>query len=713
MSLNTILNSATQGLYASSSGIRTVTQNVANVNTPGYVRLEHTQNAREVAGRSSGVEVGALRRAADRFLEAAARQAGAGAGAQGMRATYLDQVQAAFGDPTGDGSLFARIDATLGAFESAIASPGSLSARRGALSDLAGLLSRIGQIGTDIQSARVDADRRVGSTVERVNTLLSDIATLNNEIIRAQASGDATGAYQRQSDMIDELAGLIDLRVSQRPDGSTEVRLSDGTLLAGFEAARLSLSPVEGGATAFGRITMSYGGDPTERPLEAHLKGGALRGLIDVRDRDLTEIADAVGALAGRMADALNAAHNQNASLPALAVATGRDTGLLSGDALAFTGRTTVAIVGPAGTLSRRIEVDFDAGTISVDGGPPGATGATVGAFAANLNAALGGMGSASFVNGRLEVRAAQTAPGAPGAGLVFDEPDVGGSLRGDKAFAHFFGLNDLVRVGSPSSHATGLRPTDALGFAPGSQVTMRLIDADGAIAMQRDVTLLVGTVNDALTALNDPATGFGLMGTFSLDATGQMRWNPAPGNENQTLQMIKDAAPRGGTGVSFGALFGLSQGAREARATSLSINPAIEADPRKLGFARPDLTGVALGEVAVGIGDSRGAQALFDVSGLRMDFNGPAGLSARSVTLGDYASTVAGDVGARAARAEADGTAANALKSEAEARRSNVEGVNLDEELVKLTSFQQAYAAAARMIRAADEMYEALLRAV
>ena len=37
-------------------------------------------------------------------------------------------------------------------------------------------------------------------------------------------------------------------------------------------------------------------------------------------------------------------------------------------------------------------------------------------------------------------------------------------------------------------------------------------------------------------------------------------------------------------------------------------------------------------------------------------------------------------------------------------------EGVNLDEELVKMTTYQQAFNASARMITAANEMYDALL---
>ena len=39
--------------------------------------------------------------------------------------------------------------------------------------------------------------------------------------------------------------------------------------------------------------------------------------------------------------------------------------------------------------------------------------------------------------------------------------------------------------------------------------------------------------------------------------------------------------------------------------------------------------------------------------------------------------------------------------------------GVNLDEELVKMTTYQQAYAAASRMIQAARDLYDIVLNMV
>ena len=65
---------------------------------------------------------------------------------------------------------------------------------------------------------------------------------------------------------------------------------------------------------------------------------------------------------------------------------------------------------------------------------------------------------------------------------------------------------------------------------------------------------------------------------------------------------------------------------------------------------------------------------------------------------------------GGRASSALQRQTAAEALNTEAKSRRSSYEGVNLDEELVKLTTYQQAFNASARMIQAAKDMYDVLL---
>jgi flagellar hook-associated protein 1 FlgK len=59
------------------------------------------------------------------------------------------------------------------------------------------------------------------------------------------------------------------------------------------------------------------------------------------------------------------------------------------------------------------------------------------------------------------------------------------------------------------------------------------------------------------------------------------------------------------------------------------------------------------------------------------------------------------------------DETAAQALVDHAEAWRSSVAGVSVDEEMVNLISQQEAYTAAARLVSVADQMIQEMLRMI
>jgi flagellar hook-associated protein 1 FlgK len=79
--------------------------------------------------------------------------------------------------------------------------------------------------------------------------------------------------------------------------------------------------------------------------------------------------------------------------------------------------------------------------------------------------------------------------------------------------------------------------------------------------------------------------------------------------------------------------------------------------------------------------------------------------------TLSAYAATLSGSIARNASAAATAQTRAEALATESSARRSQVEGVNLDQELVSLTTYQQAYNASARLIQAAKDMFDILLQ--
>ena len=69
-------------------------------------------------------------------------------------------------------------------------------------------------------------------------------------------------------------------------------------------------------------------------------------------------------------------------------------------------------------------------------------------------------------------------------------------------------------------------------------------------------------------------------------------------------------------------------------------------------------------------------------------------------------------DIGVITRQAQVSRDAQQVLQDEAVAQRQNFSGVNLDEEAANLLRYQQAYQAAAQLIRVANEMFQTLLDA-
>ena len=192
MSLNAIMNTASSGLQAAQTQLRVVSDNVSNVNTPGYVRKIAEQRTLTGQGMGSGVEVSRIRLATDRFLQAASLNAGAESARMGVRHELYDRIQSLFGDPGGDAGFFSQVDAVFSAFAASAEDPTSSPRRQDALFRTQALFDEASRIAGQIQAVREDADSRIQSAVERANNLLQQIEGLNLEIARATAVDGAS-----------------------------------------------------------------------------------------------------------------------------------------------------------------------------------------------------------------------------------------------------------------------------------------------------------------------------------------------------------------------------------------------------------------------------------------------------------------------------------------------------------------------------------------
>ncbi len=698
MSLNAIMSTASSGMQAAQTSLRVVSDNIANVNTPGYVRKTVSQSNLISNGMGVGVSIDAIKRATDRFLQSANLNAMSDTGRTAALSSALDTAQNLFGDPSGTNSYFSTLDDILSSFSAASDDPSSTLLRTQALTRVDDFLSESSRITSSLSSMGKDADNRISTDVDRVNDLLKQINTLNSDITRAKVAGaDATGSENVQSGLIDELSSLMNIQVSQRSNGGVMVRSTEGLSLAGDGAAVVSYQKSTT-ATGFLQVIQANGGDT---PVALNISSGELRGLMDLRNQALPNLTDQLGEFVSRTAEELNRASNAASSVPAPTNLTGRNTGLDAATAFDhFTGKTTVAVMDSSGVIQRKVEIDFDAGTMTVNG----AAGPTFNNtnFITQLNTALSGQGTAAFNNGALSL----TATGSNGI-AVADDATTPASKIG-KGFSHFFGLNDLIQSNGYSPYETGLTATDPHGFTTGDIISLRLTDSEGGRI--RDISVAVpvgGTMQDLMNSLNSRNGGVGVYGSFSLDTKGQMSFT-SYGNAPVSLSVVSDNTERGAGGPSMTELFGLGPTERSTRGERFTVNTVMDQDPKRLPFAKLNLS-ASTGAPSLAIGDGQGALGLAKAGDNNLRFSAAGAQSATTTSLLRYAADFGGLVARTAAAAQSSKDSADSVSLEVSTQRKSQEGVNLDEELINLTTYQQAFNASARLIQATKDMFDVL----
>jgi len=710
VSLNGITASALSALKTSSAALSVVSNNVSNVNTPGYARRVVNEQTLSAGGQLMGVDIASVQRVADQFLQQESLSASGSASQYDTMAGLFTQLNGLLGAPGDNQSLATGLTNLSAAFATASQAPSSSSSYTAILNSLQSVSSDISNVSGSISSLQSQIDGQVVSAISPTNALIKQVFDLNQQIKTANAAGDTSSALLDQRDVaLNSLSQTMGIKVTQQSDGSVNVATTDGVNLVSNTYATLSYS---GGAQngTYGNIQIQdispISGQALGQatPLDPHLSSGSLKGLIDMRDQTLGGLAQSLGNFSQNVEQAFNAQSNANAAYPPPSSLTGRDTGLLAGDALNFTGKTTIAVTDASGNLVSRVDLDFGAGTLSVDGGPTASIGTTLGSFTTALNSALGSNGSASFTNGQLSISA------GGGNGVVVQENASTPSARGGLPFSQFFGLNDLFQSAAPSTLATGLSGSDASGLAAGGQIAMSLKGPDGDIVKQVSVTTTAGmSIANVVTALNSAMGG---AATFTLNSDGSIATTTSALYPNYELNVTADTTQRGTTGMSFTQLFGIGANQAANQAASFNVVPAVANTPQRIGLATPGITpSTVAGDTVVLGGDNSGAIALQNVISATQNFSAAGGIAAQTASLSDYAAAFYQNVSTQSNNITQNQTTQDDRLTEAQTRQSSDSGVNLDEELTNLSTYQQAYSAGARILSVVDQLYTTLLQ--
>lgn len=294
MSLFSSIRMAANAMQASTIGLQVVGQNIANANTPGYIREEvnlapaPTQRIGDLL-LGTGVRVDSVVQKIDVFLEDRLRGAiSQRSGAEAEESSYaeLESLINAL-----DGN---SISTFLNQFASSIADilnqPESVSTRNMAVLQAGSLTEAINHLSAGVQTLRTDVNDRVINMADEINRLVEDIRVLNTRIADTEggniSKSDAVGLRDQRLSDLQSLSKLINIQVQEQPSGGVVVYAGDTYLV--YEGNSRKVEAVIDSEGGFPRANIQM--VDTQAPLNP--SAGELHGLLDVRDNVLGKFSD-------------------------------------------------------------------------------------------------------------------------------------------------------------------------------------------------------------------------------------------------------------------------------------------------------------------------------------------------------------------------------------------------------------------------------------
>jgi flagellar hook-associated protein 1 FlgK len=290
MSLFGTIQMSAGALNAASLGMQVTGNNIANANTPGYVRERLLQSAipgyREGALiLGLGVRVDGVQQVVDKFLEERLRNATSDVASSDVQADAYAKLEAAINE-LGDADLSTSFTTFFGSLQDVLNQPESISVRSVAVQKAQALAQAIQQLDSKVRSIHQSVNQQVIGLADDVNGLLAEVAKLNVQIVEleggAVSNSDAVGLRDRQAAALARLSEIADIRVVEQPTGDVMVYSGGEFLVARgtYRQINVVTEAVDGLQVSRLEIEGSNG------PLVSG--SGRLGGLIAARDEILT-----------------------------------------------------------------------------------------------------------------------------------------------------------------------------------------------------------------------------------------------------------------------------------------------------------------------------------------------------------------------------------------------------------------------------------------
>jgi flagellar hook-associated protein 1 FlgK len=661
MGASPLISLGLKAMSASYSAMQTTGHNIANAGVTGYSRQE-TEFATakgQFTGAGffgKGVDVKTVSRAHDAFVTRAAATAKSLAAMDAEQQDRLEQLQQVF--PTGEAGVGYTISGFVNALVDLASRPGDMATRQVVLARSQDLATRFNSAGTQIDTLQANVTADLRTSVSTVNGLTAAIAQVNDQVAASRGLGQTPNdLLDERERLVSELSGLVQVSTVQADDGTLSVFIGGGQrLVLGNQATELAITtdPEDSTRSALGLVDSGV-----VRVLEdSVLGGGSIAGLLNFQNEDLVDGRNMLGQLAMAISGAVNAQQRLGLNMqPPLGTVAAQDL---------FSAGTPRVVPNNNNAKDALGNFVSSVGLTVVD---------TAAVQAADYELRLDPAGSGQY---QLTRRSDPELVRLVNSGDVVDGMQI---TIGSPAPA----LTDRFLLQPVNNAASGMRLLlqDPLDLAAASPLVATVSASNSGSAAVASLQMLTAAPQPTATAQITFTTDNGDYAWTLFDSannvigSGTGVWTadnpiPTPPNDINGFALNLSGVPRNGDVIDIAPTSAANIASNNSNALAL----AALRDERFVGK-----TVLSTGEEVAG-----------------------------STATDAYAMALS-DIGVRVQTATSSATISGAVAAQAEASRSEISGVNLDEEAARLIQYQQSYQAAAKVLQIAQSVFETLLQ--
>jgi flagellar hook-associated protein 1 FlgK len=260
-------------------------QNIANVNTPGYVR----QRVDMTAG--IGVNVSAISRLHNGILGDRSRTESAQLQNLSIASNVVNDVEGVFPEPTTYG-FQEKLDALWSSFSNVARDPNNAAARVQVLSQANAAADWLNNAATELEDITANYSSGLANLVTTVNGYAKELSELNVAVSQSVENTQAANALlDRRGYVADQLAQLVGGSYHTNDSNQLSVTLGGGTLAGPSTYATLQV------ASAGGVTSLQWAGDSTTATVTSGAANGYLTAVNTTVDSWMTTLNSVASAL--------------------------------------------------------------------------------------------------------------------------------------------------------------------------------------------------------------------------------------------------------------------------------------------------------------------------------------------------------------------------------------------------------------------------------